>query len=146
MKSESWSWNWIPFLKIWLHCGACQILTVQLSFGFHGPTNPPCVFPILRWISVTFHFFHCDKQCYSKHPHKFILLPCIILSKWVPQGGIAISSVQLLSCVFLWPHELQHARAPCPSPTPRVYSNSCPLSQWCHPAISSSVVPFSSCL
>ena len=40
-------------------------------------------------------------------------------------------------------HELQHARAPCPSPTPGVYPNSCPLSQWCHPTISSSVVPFS---
>ena len=46
----------------------------------------------------------------------------------------------------LRPHELQHARPPCPSPTPRVYLNSCPLSQWFHPTISSSVVPFSSCL
>ena len=45
----------------------------------------------------------------------------------------------------LRPHELQHARPPCPSPTPGVYSNSCPLSQRCHPTISSSVVPFSSC-
>ena len=45
----------------------------------------------------------------------------------------------------LWPHESQHARSPCPSPTPRVYSNSCPSGQWCHAAISSSVVPFSSC-
>ena len=44
----------------------------------------------------------------------------------------------------LQPHGLQHARPPCPSPTPRLYSNSCPLSQWCHPTISSSVVPFSS--
>ena len=43
------------------------------------------------------------------------------------------------------PHESQHARPPCPSPTPRVHSNSCPSSQWCHPAISSSVIPFSSC-
>ena len=48
-------------------------------------------------------------------------------------------------CLTLWPHGLQHARPPCPSPTPRVYSNSCPLSWWCHPTISSSVVPFSSC-
>ena len=46
----------------------------------------------------------------------------------------------------LQPHGLQHARPPCPSPTPRVYSNSCPSSWWCHPTISSSVVPFSSCL
>ena len=43
-------------------------------------------------------------------------------------------------------HGLQHTRPPCPSPTPRVYSNSHPLSQWCHPTIESSVVPFSSCL
>ena len=45
----------------------------------------------------------------------------------------------------LQPHESQHTRPPCPSPTPGVYSNSCLLSQWCHPAISSSVIPFSSC-
>ena len=46
----------------------------------------------------------------------------------------------------LWPHGLQHAKLPCPSPTPRACSNSCPLSRWCHPTISSSDVPFSSCL
>ena len=45
----------------------------------------------------------------------------------------------------LRPHESQHARPPCPSPTPGVHPNPCPLSQWCHPTISSSVVPFSSC-
>ena len=46
----------------------------------------------------------------------------------------------------LWPHELQHTRPPCPSPTPGVHPNPRPLSRWCHPTISSSVVPFSSCL
>ena len=46
----------------------------------------------------------------------------------------------------LWPHGLQHTRFPCPSPTPGACSNSCPQSRWCHPTISSSVVPFSSCL
>ena len=45
----------------------------------------------------------------------------------------------------LWPHELQHARPPCPPPTPGVHSNSCPSSWWCHPGNSASVVPFSSC-
>ena len=58
------------------------------------------------------------------------------------------SSVQFSRSVMsdsLWPHELQHARPPCPSPTPGVHPNPCPLSQWCHPAISSSVIPFSSC-
>ena len=62
--------------------------------------------------------------------------------------GIMLSSVQFSCSVVsnsLWPHGLQHARPPCPSPAPRVYSNSCQLSQWCHPTISSSVVPFSSC-
>ena len=46
----------------------------------------------------------------------------------------------------LWSHELQHTRPPCPSPVPGVYSNLCPLSWWCHPTVSSSVIPFSSCL
>ena len=46
----------------------------------------------------------------------------------------------------LWPHGPQHVRLPCPSPTPGAYSNSCPLSRWCHPTISFSVIPFSSCL
>ena len=58
------------------------------------------------------------------------------------------SSVQFSHSVMsdsLRPHELQHATPPCPSPTPRVHSDSRPSSQWCHPAISSSVVPFSSC-
>ena len=47
---------------------------------------------------------------------------------------------------FLWPYGLQHARLPCFSPSPRACSNSCPLSQWCHLTVSSSVIPFSSCL
>ena len=58
------------------------------------------------------------------------------------------SSVQFSRSVVsdsLWPHGPQHARLPCPSPTPRACSNSCPSNWWCHPAISSSVVPFSSC-
>ena len=58
--------------------------------------------------------------------------------------SVQFSSV-IQSCLTLWRHESQHARPPCPSPTPRVYSNSCPLSWWCHPAISFSVIPFSSC-
>ena len=59
---------------------------------------------------------------------------------------IKFSSVQSLSHIQLFAtHGMQHARPPCPSPTPGVYSNSCPLSWWCHPTILSSVVPFSSC-
>ena len=61
---------------------------------------------------------------------------------------VSISSVKFSCSVVsdsLWPHQLQHARPPCPSPTPGVHSDSRPSSQWCHPAISSSVVPSSSC-
>ena len=60
---------------------------------------------------------------------------------------IELSSVQFSRSFMsdsLWPHGLQHARLPCPSPTSRAYSNSCPSSHWCHPTISSSVVSFSS--
>ena len=62
------------------------------------------------------------------------------------KGSDVFSSVQFSHSVMsdsLWPHGLQHARLPCPSPPPRARSNSCPLSWWCHPTISSSVVPFS---
>ena len=65
---------------------------------------------------------------------------------WLSQLG-QFSSVQSLSRVQLcdWLHEPQHARPPCPSPTARVHPNPCSLSPWCHPSISSSVIPFSSC-
>ena len=71
---------------------------------------------------------------------------------WIKKRGkdqvikcsLQFSSVAQLCPTLCKPHESQHARPPCPSPAPGVYSNSCPLRQWCHPAISSSVVPFSS--
>ena len=72
----------------------------------------------------------------------------IIPSLWNIDLLDVISSVQFSRSVVsdcLQPHESQHARPPCPSPMPEVHSDSCPLSQWCHPAISSSVVLFSSC-
>ena len=78
----------------------------------------------------------------TKQPHKSI-------TKYQFYSAVQFSSVQFSPSVVsdsLRPHESQHARPPCPSPTPRVYPNSCPLSWWCHLAISSSVVPFSSCL
>ena len=67
----------------------------------------------------------------------------------LPGKPCFFSSVQFSRSVMsysLRPHEPQHARPPCPSPTPVVHQNPCPLNQWCHPTISSSVVPFSSCL
>ena len=72
-----------------------------------------------------------------------------LASNSTPQkSGVRSHSVQFSCSVVsnsLRPHESQHARPPCPSPTPRVHSDSRPSSQWCHPAISSSVVPYSSC-
>ena len=78
----------------------------------------------------------------------------IVLTRWTFVGKLMpllfnmVSSVQFSHSVMsdsLRPHEPQHARPPCPSPTPGVYPNSCPLSRWCYPTISSSAIPFSSC-
>ena len=85
----------------------------------------------------------CQKSLNSK----FVVLQLFILNSYFLL--FFISSVHFSRSVMsdsLWPHELQHARPPCPSPTSGVYPNSCPWSQWCHPVISSSVIPFSSCL
>ena len=68
----------------------------------------------------------------------------IYMGIYIPQFNLVQFSHSVKSD-SLWPNRLQHARPPCPSPTPGVYPNSCTLSQWCHPTISSSVVPFSSC-
>ena len=103
---------------------------------------------------ISFQFCRASRQLVLPYS-----LPVTML--WEPQthtgNGVCLSSrhpwsASLCSVQFsrsvvsdsLWPHGLQHARPPCPSPTPGVYSNSCPLSRWCHPTISSSVVPFSS--
>ena len=73
---------------------------------------------------------------------------CDIWINLCEMSVIIIRSDQISRSVMsdsLQPHESQHTKPPCPSPTPGVHSDSCPSSQWCHPAISSSVVPFSSC-
>ena len=78
---------------------------------------------------------------------KFQIEKGSILSPYLLNLYAEFSSVQFSHSVVsnsLWPHGLQHARPPCPSTTPRVFSNSCLLSQWCHPTIPSSVIPFSS--
>ena len=87
----------------------------------------------------------------SENPSYKLLRLSMLWYKWMFQSYFKMHnlySVQFSCSVMsdsLQPHELQHARPPCPSPTPRVYPNSCPLSRWCHLAISS-VVPFSFCL
>ena len=72
----------------------------------------------------------------------------VFQSRWRSLGnfpGVSQFSPSFVSN-SLRPHGPQHTRPPCPSPAPGVYSNSCPLHRWCHPTISSSVIPFSSCL
>ena len=83
-------------------------------------------------------------QSYRQHKHRYkgIFITVFIILNDKNMKTQFSHSVMSNS---LWPHELQHARPPCPSPTPGVHPNPCPLSQWCHPTISSSVIPFSSC-
>ena len=73
----------------------------------------------------------------------FCIFPLIVTFGWEKVVFQFCSVAQ--SCLTLRPHELQHARPPCPSPTPVSHPNAWPWSQWCHPTISSSVIPFSSC-
>ena len=85
---------------------------------------------------------------HSSYPNVLLSDPSSLNRTSLVQSNICLGLITLLlfSCSVLsnslWPHELQHARPPGPSPSPRVCSNLCPLSQWCHPTISSSVVPF----
>ena len=134
------------------------VLVTQLCLTLCSPTD--CSLPdffvhgilqvrILEW--VAFPFSKGSSQLRDQ-----TLVSCItggFLTSWATRETqeywSGFSSVQFSHSVMsysLWPHELQHARPLCPSPTPRVYPNSCPLTRWCHPTISSSPVPFSSCL
>ena len=118
-------------LSFWVPGVLCQhsevvlwkLLSIQMTFWwiFLGGKWNPCPIPLSSW----------DRPLLS-----FLYGPTLQLS-----------SVQFSHSVMsdsLRPHGLQHARPPCPSPTPGVYPNSCPLNWWCHPTISSSVTPFSS--
>ena len=75
----------------------------------------------------------------------FVPSPSVQSKQILPKDKSQVPFSRSVMSNSLWPHEPQHARPPCPSPTPGVYPNSCPLSRWCHPTISSSVIPFSSC-
>ena len=84
-------------------------------------------------LTTHFYCFHYSRDKYFLNiVRKKSLVPSVQFSRSVMSNS-------------LWPPEPQHARPPCPSPTPRVHPNPCPLSRWCHPTILYSVVPFSSC-
>ena len=77
----------------------------------------------------------------------YFLLSCVFkVSQDLKTASLKVQFSCSVLSDYLWPHGLQHTRLPCPSPTPGACSNSCPSSQWCHPTISLSVIPFSSCL
>ena len=100
---------------------SCELLILSLFFFFS--------FCILWWFqrpTLCVCWFFCLEVSFLFHSG-LLSFSCLVVSD------------------FLWPHGLQHARLACPSLSPRVCSNSCPLSWWCHPTISSSVAPFSSC-
>ena len=122
LKSSLYIWDDHPlsdvsYRNIFSQYLACLLILLTLTFTEHN-----------------FNFMKCNITLIS-----FMDIPLLIYLK-------TFSSVQSLSCVRLfWPDELPHCRPPCPSPNPGVHSNTCLLSQWCHPAISSSVIPFCSC-
>ena len=95
--------------------------------------------------SIHFSFVPRSRQftCYTIHLFKVYHSICISIFTALCNHSVQFSSVAQL-CPTLQPNRLQHTRPPCPSPNPRAYSNLCPLCQWCHPTISSSVIPFSS--
>ena len=108
----------------------------------------------LYWTSITFYAlqafcFSYKRNNISKYVqvrHLWTILKWLQFKEHILLQLLPISSVQFSSvaqsCMTLQPHGLQHTILPCPSPTPGAYSNSCPLSRWCHLTVSSSVVPF----
>ena len=101
------------------------------------------------------HAFPVQKQIIFKVPIRFFIqldnpcIKCIWIVIWYPFFffiWLLLFFSHSAMSISLWPHRPQHTRLPCPSPSPGACSNSCPMSQWCHPTISFSAIPFSSCL
>ena len=110
----------------------------NLPFSFNIVEILPC-----ECVALSNSAFYCWIMCDGSHLSLTSLWWHFFDDYW----GIYVAAVRLLSCVRLFaaPRPAAH-QAPCPSPSPRACSNSCPSSRWCHPTISSSVIPFSSCL
>ena len=120
----TWASIWTKWVVPW-------VLQMAQTMQFYSdvPSLPPLIYlpaNVWKWSCSDGAVYECGD---TMSPHKH---------------SVCHSAAQ--SCPTLWPHGLQHTRLLCPSPAPRACSNSCPLSRWCHPAISSSVIPFSSCL
>ena len=115
--------------QVFLNC----LKTAFLPFGSQWPTKVG-KWPVGLWVAWAEDTYVTSYTISSR--------VCAPLPSRVLINFISVAQ----SCPTLWPHGLQHTRLPCPSPSPGACSNSCPLSQWCHPTILSSAVPSSSCL
>ena len=149
--------------RIWpsLDCCCCSVAMSCLPLCDPMDYKTPLSFTTSRSLFMSIESVMLSKHLILCWPFFLLpsILPCIrvfpsessLCIRWPKYWSFTFSnspSVQFSHSVVsdsLWPHESQHARPPCLSPTPGVYSNSCPSSRWCHPAISSSVFPFSSC-
>ena len=126
--------SWPPFVKIF-----SRLSFVPLIYIYPFTSIPLC------W-PATMEILKCFFLLYFINMVLYIDLNLNVKPTFHSWDKLPFSSVQFSRSVVsesLWPNGPQHTRSPCPSPAPRVYSNSCPLSWWCHPTISSSVVPFS---
>ena len=153
----------LEILYLSFHSNFLSFLALQLS---HFPNSLDWMytrFNILIKLSKNMTYYFCRFSLFSRLPlfllswtFFFFTLSSLILHGAIflqdiwsfIECGIQFTSVQFSHSVMsdsLWSHESQNARPPCPSPSPGVHSDSHPLSRWCHPAISSSVIPFSSC-
>ena len=121
--------NMFPFKVVNIFWNLIDVKVVQYC---HNVLNSTELYTF-KWLTIV----SCEFQFNKKRSKKFIRSVFVALSVQFSHSVMSDS---------LQPHESHHARPPCPSPTPGVHSDSCPSSRWCHPAISSSVVPFSSCL
>ena len=119
-------------VRHWLGCSSWSFLSVN-SFA----SEEFIAFRLLHWIMK------------PTTAAKYLTVSLMRICECIPQIPLNVFTSVQFSCSVvsnsLRPHESQHASPPCPSPTPGVHSDSCPSSQWCHPALSSSVIPFSSC-
>ena len=109
-------------------------------FASHSYTFAPNPGWVTVLIASSFISFSCSWTSYKWNHMVYFCSAYFCHLSILLYRSVLISVTQSNS---LWPRGLQHARLPCPSPTPIVHSHSCPLSRWCHPAISSSVIPFS---
>ena len=143
LQARGWEWAAISSSRAsspprdWTH--------VSFTAGKFSTAEPPCRIQSPKYYYLEHFrkdFLGLGLNCWADESTRHT-------ESWTVSPRAQVSTVQFSRSVvsdFLWPHGLQHARPPCPSPSPRVYSNSCPLSGWCHPNIPSSVIPFSSCL